>query len=319
VRQASQSFKELGMEGHRVVLSFDGGGSPRLKLLHPESGCAPATQCALCGRMEGSESAPCYDCKGGFDPSCWLTDWFDNLSADELLHGSVTVAVTAEWDQDHPKIIIESPELDVSTLPASESPGNSGEVEEECPFCDYEGPSKILHDFGDVIVIEPLQPVTPGHLLVIPKAHVPSFAPSPPTTAVVMQRAAEWVATKGGDWNLITSKGEAATQTVGHLHVHLVPRSKGDGLALPWAASPQAEVEDCDDLCTCGHERFHHDDGREMGVETNCKARRNGNPCTCKQFDLVDDEEVVQQSPAEQQGDVVEVLAEWLYREERAA
>jgi hypothetical protein len=82
--------------------------------------------------------------------------------------------------------------------------------------------------------------------------------------------------------------------------------------------SPQAEVQDCkvapdcDDLCTCGHERFHHDDGREMGVETNCKARRNGRPCTCKQFEMVEDEEVVEQPPAEPQGDVVEKVAKWL-------
>lgn len=41
------------------------------------------------------------------------------------------------------------------------------------------------------------------------------------------------------------------------------------------------EVADCDDLCTCGHERFHHDDGREMGVETNCKSPG----CTCQKFE----------------------------------
>lgn len=34
--------------------------------------------------------------------------------------------------------------------------------------------------------------------------------------------------------NLITSRGGAATQTVFHLHVHVVPREAGDGLALPW-------------------------------------------------------------------------------------
>lgn len=44
-----------------------------------------------------------------------------------------------------------------------------------------------------------------------------------------------------------------------------------------------AENEDPDDLCDCGHERFHHDDGREMGVLTHCKARG----CTCKQFEQV--------------------------------
>jgi hypothetical protein len=40
------------------------------------------------------------------------------------------------------------------------------------------------------------------------------------------------------------------------------------------------EEEDCDDLCTCNHARFHHDDGREMGVYTNCKA----GGCACQKF-----------------------------------
>jgi histidine triad (HIT) family protein len=36
-------------------------------------------------------------------------------------------------------------------------------------------------------------------------------------------------------FNLITSQGAAATQTVMHLHLHLVPRTDGDGLKLPWS------------------------------------------------------------------------------------
>lgn len=106
----------------------------------------------------------------------------------------------------------------------------------DCPFCDYSGPSEVLYDWGDAFAIEPLNPVTPGHVLVIPKAHVGSFEPSPPTTALVMQRAAEYAAVKiPGDCNLIASAGPAATQTVRHLHVHLVPRTEGDGLKLPWS------------------------------------------------------------------------------------
>ncbi|MEU3978362.1 HIT family protein [Streptomyces bacillaris] len=40
--------------------------------------------------------------------------------------------------------------------------------------------------------------------------------------------------------NLITSKGAEATQSVYHLHVHIVPRRDGDNLPLPW--TPQHEA-----------------------------------------------------------------------------
>jgi hypothetical protein len=33
-----------------------------------------------------------------------LKSWFDNVDAEELLHGSVEVAVAASWDGDHPDI-----------------------------------------------------------------------------------------------------------------------------------------------------------------------------------------------------------------------
>ena len=51
---------------------------------------------------------------------------------------------------------------------------------------------------------------------------------------MTMHRASELAADLGGDMNLITSKGRPATQSVFHLHLHLVPRKVDDGLALPW-------------------------------------------------------------------------------------
>ncbi|MYX67350.1 histidine triad (HIT) family protein [Streptomyces sp. KhCrAH-43] len=50
---------------------------------------------------------------------------------------------------------------------------------------------------------------------------------------MTMHRAAELMQ-DSGPMNLITSKGREATQSVFHLHLHLVPRAAGDGLALPW-------------------------------------------------------------------------------------
>lgn len=105
-----------------------------------------------------------------------------------------------------------------------------------CVFCEIiagRAPAAIVVDtWPDAIAIVPKNPVTLGHVLVIPRVHVDDMAEDPLVTAVTMARAAE-LATIGA-CNLITSRGEAATQTVRHLHVHVVPRRAGDGLHLPW-------------------------------------------------------------------------------------
>jgi histidine triad (HIT) family protein len=107
---------------------------------------------------------------------------------------------------------------------------------EKCPFCSYTGPSPILREYEGVYIIEPLNPVCEGHVLVIPIHHVSDFAQDAMLTCKVAAAASSYAKELGlGDCNLITSKGAAATQTVGHLHVHLVPRREGDGLRLPWA------------------------------------------------------------------------------------
>lgn len=103
-----------------------------------------------------------------------------------------------------------------------------------CDFCDYAGPSTVRADYNDTIVIEPLNPVTPGHVLAVPKQHC---GPRDLTAAARAFECALWWAKEQnlGSFNVITSVGYAATQTVPHLHVHVVPRRPGDGLKLPWS------------------------------------------------------------------------------------
>lgn len=103
-----------------------------------------------------------------------------------------------------------------------------------CPFCDKANLVDWRTQDPTTYRLTPLNPVTPGHLLVVPFDHVPDALANPRVTGEVFRSAAELAARLGGDWNLITSVGAAATQTVKHLHVHLVPRREGDGLSLPW-------------------------------------------------------------------------------------
>ena len=104
-----------------------------------------------------------------------------------------------------------------------------------CPFCDKSKiKSEVTERFG-CYVFEPLNPVTPGHLLVVPKEHITDFMDKPLRFSQACFVAANVAKELGGDFNLITSKGAYATQTVFHCHIHLIPRKENDGLKLPWS------------------------------------------------------------------------------------
>lgn len=108
-----------------------------------------------------------------------------------------------------------------------------------CVFCRIiagDEPAHTIAHWPEAIAIVPLKPVVDGHFLVIPRAHVPDAAADPLLAGVTAVRAAE-LANRlvDGDFNLMTSVGANATQTIRHLHWHIVPRRPGDGLALPWS------------------------------------------------------------------------------------
>lgn len=113
---------------------------------------------------------------------------------------------------------------------------------EFCSFCAIfndlsVATTKIIQVTRYDMILEPMSPVAEGHVLVIPRRHVANFAESPDVFEAVAWTAGNYIRDLPvpGDWNLITSMGPAATQTVWHLHIHLVPRRPGDGLRLPWS------------------------------------------------------------------------------------
>lgn len=118
-------------------------------------------------------------------------------------------------------------------------------AEIDCVFCRIvagEEPATVLWRSNGALVIVPLNPVTPGHVIAVPHRHAADFAEDWLATSDAMHAAFQYARTVGGAANLITSKGRAATQSVFHLHIHFVPRREDDGLALPWytqEATPQ--------------------------------------------------------------------------------
>lgn len=102
-----------------------------------------------------------------------------------------------------------------------------------CPFCQLEAACIVFSD--DVtLVIRDAFPVSSGHTLIIPRRHVGSFFElTPPERArmfeLLTQAKAELDGTLQPDgFNIGINDGAAAGQTVAHLHLHLIPRYRGD-------------------------------------------------------------------------------------------
>lgn len=114
----------------------------------------------------------------------------------------------------------------------------------DCPFCEIvqrEDPdAREVYRDEHVVAFFPTEPAVLGHTMVVPREHVPDIWSLSEEKAAHLARATvrlagairEAVHPEG--LNVIQSNAEAATQTVFHLHVHLVPRWVGDAMGPIW-------------------------------------------------------------------------------------
>ena len=112
----------------------------------------------------------------------------------------------------------------------------------DCIFCRIlagERPGTFVHRDEHVAAFMDIQPVNPGHLLVVPTRHAPYLADLDPPTAGRIMQVGQWLASalRGSGLrcegvNLFLADGEAAMQEVFHVHLHVIPRFAGDGFGL---------------------------------------------------------------------------------------
>lgn len=110
---------------------------------------------------------------------------------------------------------------------------------QECIFCkivNKEIPAEIIYENEHVLVFKDIKPVSPIHLLLIPKKHIPTFFDLQPEDSRVIgevQRAAAIVARDMGltekGFRLVSNCMEDAGQLVFHIHYHLLA-----GRPLEW-------------------------------------------------------------------------------------
>ncbi|MCO1598739.1 HIT family protein [Micromonospora sp. RHAY321] len=125
-----------------------------------------------------------------------------------------------------------------------------------CVFCAIvagEVPAFRVADEPDGVAFLDTRPVFPGHLLVVPRAHVVTLAELPadllPGYFALVQRLAVAVEAGLGAGGTFVAMNNKVSQSVPHLHTHVVPRTKGDGLrGFFWPRSRYASDQDARDL-----------------------------------------------------------------------
>jgi HKD family nuclease/diadenosine tetraphosphate (Ap4A) HIT family hydrolase len=106
-------------------------------------------------------------------------------------------------------------------------------MQRDCPFC-FPEPTSILYEDAIVRIIWDAFPVSPGHILVVPKRHVSDWFASSPTeqralTGALSRARNEVLKLHQPDgFNVGINIGTEAGQTIPHMHVHLIPRYRGD-------------------------------------------------------------------------------------------
>jgi histidine triad (HIT) family protein len=108
---------------------------------------------------------------------------------------------------------------------------------EGCPFCaivERRSPAHVVLDDDVAVGFLDRRPLFPGHVLVVPRAHVVTL-PELPSSDVGpfferVQSVARAVQEAMGAQGSFVAMNNVVSQSVPHLHAHVVPRTKGDGL-----------------------------------------------------------------------------------------
>ena len=124
-----------------------------------------------------------------------------------------------------------------------------------CVFCAIAAgtePARIVFEDEVSVAFLDARPLFPGHCLLIPRVHYETLADVPPdlvcrlfTNAQLLTRAVEAAMKAEGSFVAVNNR---VSQSVPHLHIHIVPRRKKDGLkGFFWPRNPyksESEMED---------------------------------------------------------------------------
>ena len=124
----------------------------------------------------------------------------------------------------------------------------------DCLFCSVvagDVDTDVVLETGDLLAFLDHRPVFKGHTLVVPREHVVTLPDLPdrlrdPFLAAAQRLAAAMVDGLGAQGSFV-AMNNTVSQSVAHLHLHVVPRTKGDGLrGFFWPRTKYADGEAAD-------------------------------------------------------------------------
>ena len=125
-------------------------------------------------------------------------------------------------------------------------------TERDCAICKIvagEFPAQIVDEDDRTLAFMDAQPVSRGHLLVVPRRHSTDLLEVDADDLAATVRAAQRLATRvpgrlGADGvNLAHSWARDAHRSSSHFHIHVIPRYRHARLRLPWRPAPGASDE----------------------------------------------------------------------------
>jgi histidine triad (HIT) family protein len=122
----------------------------------------------------------------------------------------------------------------------------------DCIFCKIaagEIPSAKVYEDATKLAFMDINPVQPGHVLLIPKKHYERLTELPDETAADLAAAlprlarAAVAAAHADGFNIFQTNGRCAGQSVSHVHLHIIPRRNDDGYSFHWRPGQYAPGE----------------------------------------------------------------------------
>ncbi|MFB6219232.1 MAG: HIT family protein [Halobacteriaceae archaeon] len=144
-------------------------------------------------------------------------------------------------------------------------------MDRDCPFCALvagENPHHVVHETERALAFLDANPLAPGHTLVVPRDHHRRVRDLPDDTAggvfgLLHALVGAVEAAVGADATTVKiNDGEAAGQTVPHLHAHVIPRSADGSLSavrdrsVPGAERPDLSAGEMDAVAVAVRDRI---------------------------------------------------------------